>query len=66
MPRKLPDLKIESVPGDKYADLDSAWRAALPSFAEDIAATIRRLVAEGYFIIKDGKIIRNPERTQDT
>jgi|GEM_PF-962224 len=62
MPKKLPPLEVEIVPGDKYADLDSAWREALPTFADDLAATIRRLMADGYFIVKDGKLIRNPER----
>jgi hypothetical protein len=62
MPKKLPPLEVVSVPGNQYADIDSVWRAALPTFADDLAATIRRLTAEGYFIVKDGKLIKNPER----
>ena len=62
MPRKTPIIEVEEISGDQFTDIDSAWRAALPTFAGDLAATIRRLVAEGYFILKDGKLIRNPER----
>jgi hypothetical protein len=62
MPKKLPPLEIESMPGKQYSDIDSAFCAALPTLANDLAVTIRRLVADGYFIVKDGKLIRNPER----
>ncbi len=62
MPKKLPPLEVESMPGKQYTDIDSAWRAALPTLADDLAVTIRRLMADGYFIVKDGKLIRNPER----
>lgn len=60
MPRKTPALQLEIMPGK--SSIDSAWSAALPTLAEDLTVTIRRLVAEGYFVVKDGKMIRNPER----
>ena len=62
MPKKVPPLQLEFVQGNQYENIDSAWRAALPSFADDLASTIRRLVADGYFMVKDGKLIRNPDR----
>jgi hypothetical protein len=64
MPRKTPDMKIEVMPGAQYPDLESAQRAALPSLAEDLAETLRRLLAEGWLINSNGRIIPNPERTQ--
>jgi hypothetical protein len=64
MPRKTPIITIEEIPGNKYPDLESAQRAALPSLAADMAETIRRLLAEGWLIKDNGRIIPNPERTQ--
>lgn len=60
--RKSPDIQIEEIEGDQFPDLESAlqhvWKTAAPDIAEDI----RRLLAEGLFVIVDGKIIPNPER----
>lgn len=64
MPKKLPPLEVVEISGEQYPDINSAFRAALPSIADDLVVTIRRLVADGYFIVKDGKLIRNPERTR--
>ena len=64
MQKKLPPLEVVEISGEQYPDKDVAIRAALPSIADDVAATIRRLVADVYFIVKDGKVIRNPERTK--
>jgi len=64
MPKKLPLFEVESISGKQYPDIDSAFRAALPSFADDLAVTIRRRLADGYYIVKDGKVIKNPERTK--
>lgn len=64
MPRKTPNITIEEMPGSKFPDLESAQRAALPSLAEAMAETIRRLLAEGWLINDNGRIIPNPERKQ--
>lgn len=64
MPRKTPDMKIETMPGTLHPDLESAQREALPSIAEDLTETLRRLLAEGWLINVNGRIIPNPERTQ--
>ena len=62
MPKKLPPLEVVEISGEKYPDIDSAFHAALPSMADDLADIIRRRVADGYYIVKDGKAIKNPER----
>lgn len=65
MPRKTPIVTIEEVPGSKYPDLESAQLSALPSLAADMAETIRRLLEAGWLINDNGRIIPNPERTQE-
>jgi hypothetical protein len=64
MPKKAQILTIEKVPGEKYPDLATAQRAALPSIADDLAESMRRLLADGWLINDNGKIIPNPERIQ--
>jgi hypothetical protein len=62
VPRKTPIITIEEKPGQKYPDLESAQLAALPSLAGELAETIRRLLAEGWLINDNERIIPNPER----
>jgi hypothetical protein len=62
--KKPPALQVEEIGGDQYPDLDAAQRAALPGVASDLAETIRRLLAEGWLINDNGRIIPNPERIQ--
>jgi hypothetical protein len=57
---KSPPLTLEEHPGDRYPDLETAQRLALPSMARDLANTIRALLEEGFLIIEDGQIKPNP------
>ncbi len=62
--RKSPALHIEEMGGNRYPNLEAAQRAALPGLASDLAETVRRLLAEGWLINDNGRIIPNPERIQ--
>ena len=57
MSRKSPDLTIEEAPGDLYASLAAAQRAALKPTARDLAAILRSLLADGVLVQREGKIV---------
>jgi hypothetical protein len=61
--KKLPALQVEEIPGDRYPDLESAQRAALPSMAESLQAVIRDLLERGELVNDNGKLIPNPNRS---
>jgi hypothetical protein len=60
--KKAPPLQVEEISGDQFPDLKAAQRAALPGIASDLAETIRRLLAEGWLVNENGRIIPNPEK----
>lgn len=63
--KKPPALQVEEIPGDKFPSLEAAQRAALKEAAGNIAETMKRLLADGWFVIDDrGWVIPNPERIQ--
>ncbi len=62
MARPSPKIAIEEVPGDQYASLDEAQRAALDPLASHFAQAIRDLLASGELVQVNGKIIPNPNR----
>jgi len=55
MVRKPLTIQHETIPG--ASSLKEAQRAALSATAEDLAATIRRLLQSGRLVSVDGKII---------
>ena len=61
MPKKAPMIAIEEMPGDKYPDLESAQRAALPLMSASLQAVIRDLLERGVLVEVNGKIIPNPK-----
>jgi hypothetical protein len=61
MPKKAQILTIEEKPGEKYPDLESAQRAALPSISASLQAVIRELLESGSLINVNGKIIPNSQ-----
>ncbi len=62
--KKSPTLQVEEISGNKFPSLEAAQRAALPSIAADLAETMHRLLADGWLINENGRIIPNPERMQ--
>jgi hypothetical protein len=60
--KKAPALQLEEVPGDRYPDLQSAQRAALPSMSESLQAVIQELLERGELVNVDGQILPNPAR----
>ena len=62
--RQSPSYQVEIYGGKDHPDLATAQAKALPTVAADIAESMRRLLAEGWLINDNGRIIPNPERTQ--
>ncbi|NWG07578.1 MAG: hypothetical protein HXY35_12925 [Chloroflexi bacterium] len=62
MARKSPSIEIQEIPGDHFASLDAAQRAALDPLAAHMAQTIRDLLARGVLAQVNGKIIPNTDR----
>ena len=62
MARKSPPIEIQEIPGDHFASLDAAQRAALDPLASHLAQTIRDLLARGVLAQVNGRIIPNPNR----
>jgi hypothetical protein len=66
--RTRPPITItttDEIPGNEYTDLKTAQRAALPALSDNLASVIRDLLECGVLVIRDGKIIPNPERSKD-
>ncbi len=57
--------QVETYSGDKHPNLAAAQEKALPMIAADLAESMRRLLAEGWLINDNGRIIPNPERTKN-
>jgi hypothetical protein len=57
MPKKAQILTIEEMQGEKYPDLATVQRAALPSLSASLQAVIRDLLNNGNLINVNGKII---------
>jgi hypothetical protein len=53
---------LEEISGDKYPDLRTVQQLAKCSMAVSLAATISDLLAQGVLVVKDGKVIPNPEK----
>ena len=62
MPKKAPPISIEEMPGNQFPSLEAAQEAALSDVATDLAETMRRLLADGWLINQNGKIVPNIER----
>jgi hypothetical protein len=62
--RQSPYYQVKTYSGKDYPDLSTAQAKALPTIAVDLAESMRRLLAEGWLINDNGRIVPNPERTQ--
>jgi hypothetical protein len=61
--KKAPALQLEEIPGDRFPDLETAQRAALPSMSESLQAVIQQLLERGELVHDQGKIdIPKPSR----
>lgn len=63
--RQSPSYQVETYSGKDYPDLATAQAKALPTIAADLAESMRRLLAEGWLVNDNGRIIPNPERIQN-
>ncbi len=57
MAKKAQVLAIEEEAGEKFPDLESAQRAALPSITESLQDVIRNLLKNGTLINVNGKLV---------
>ena len=48
---------LEEIGGDQFATLADAQRAALPVLANDIASTLRAMLAAGVLAVCDGRVV---------
>jgi hypothetical protein len=62
MARKSKDLSLVEMPGSQFENLRAAQRNATHGLANSLAGTLRALLADGWLISIDGRIIPNPER----
>jgi hypothetical protein len=62
MVKRATEITIEEKPGDKYPDLRTVQQLAKCSMAVYLAAAISDLQAQGMLVVKDGKVIPNPEK----
>ena len=62
--RKSSPIQVKEIGGDHYPDLVTAQAKAVKNIAADFAETIRRLMADGFLVNDNGRIIPNPERMQ--
>lgn len=60
--RRPPPITITETPGNQFADLATAQRAGLSRLADSLESVIRDLLEGGVLVIRDGKIMPNPER----
>jgi len=59
MPRKAPDMIIEEISGNQYADLKTAQDAALSLLVINFETVINDLLERGILKNENGKIIPN-------
>jgi len=62
--RQSSPIQVKEFGGDHYPDLMTAQAKAVNNIASDFAESMRRLLAEGWLVNDNGRIIPNPERTQ--
>jgi hypothetical protein len=55
-------LQIEEHSGERYPDLGTAQRLALPALVACLEPIIRELINRGELIVENGRIIPNPEK----
>ena len=55
-------LQVEEFSGERYPDLGTAQRLALPSLAACLEPIIRELISRGELVVENGRIIPNPEK----
>ncbi len=61
MARKSPQIQITEIPGEHYASLEDAQRAARVLIAFDLAKIMRRLLDAGALEVRDGCIVPRGE-----
>jgi hypothetical protein len=64
--RKSRLLHVEVISGDQYPDLATVQAKALPGITSDLAESMRRLLADGFLINDNGRIIPNPAKVKRT
>ena len=66
MPRISEPISIEEHSGDRYPDLETVQKLALPSLAGSLADMLHKLLVSGDLTREDGRIIVTPSQKGDT
>jgi hypothetical protein len=61
MPKKAQVITIEEASGERFHDLESAQRSALPQIADSLQTVIQDLLKNGTLIVVENKLIPNPK-----
>lgn len=64
MANKSSPIILAEMPGDNHPDLATAQSKARPVMARALVESVRGLLSAGVLVVRDGKIIPNPERGQ--
>ena len=60
------ELQVEEYSGERYPDLGTAQRLALPALAACLEPIIRELLSTGELVVENGRIVRNPNKGKIT
>ena len=55
-------LQIQEFSGERYPDLGTAQRLALPALVACLEPVIRELISTGELVVENGRIIPNPKK----
>lgn len=64
MTNKSSPIILAEMPGDNHPDLATAQSKARPVMARALVDSVRGLLSAGVLVVRDGKIIPNPESGQ--
>ena len=56
------ELQVDEFSGERYPDLGTAQRLALPALVACLEPIIGELISRGELVVENGRIIPNPEK----
>lgn len=62
MTRRSARLEVVELGGDRFPDMETVQGAALPLLTGELGRVLRGLLESGALVVRDGKIVVNPEK----